>query len=83
MKTLRENGSFRLIEDGGRYAIVEVRDGEVYALNGNGERPGAPNTHEGMRSVVDACDGWSDEETAHQRFDELVERGDDLAAHIW
>ena len=83
MKTLRENGSFRLIEDGGRYAIIEVRDGQVYAMTAVGERPSAPDTPDGMRDVVDACDGWSDAETARQQFGELVERGNDLAAHIW
>jgi len=83
MKTLRESGSFRLIEHDGRHAIVEVRDGQIYAMTGTGERPSAPDTHDGMQRVVDACDGWNDEETARQRFDELVERGNDLAARAW
>ena len=82
MKTVRENGSFRLIEHDGRYALVEVRGGLVFTIVGDSEGPGIPDTPANLSRIVASCD-WTDEDSAHRRLDELAERGNDLAARIW
>lgn len=86
-RTVSENGSFRLIEQDGRYAVVEARDGRVYGLegdggNGGGERPSAPDRPDSVAAVV-SSDGWTDEPEARRRFDTLVQDGDRLARTIW
>lgn len=87
-RIVEENGSFRLIECGGRYAVVEMRDGTVYGLHAapapddGAGRPEAPDTPARMADVVPSSD-WMDEAQARGRFDEVVARGDGLARRIW
>ncbi|HYH22457.1 MAG TPA: hypothetical protein VD995_27930 [Azospirillum sp.] len=82
-KVVSEHGSFRLIERGGRYAIVEVRNGAAYPLgSAEGERPGAAPTPQGMAGVV-APDAWMGEDEARRTFADLTARGDDLARKVW
>ncbi|MBP2291405.1 hypothetical protein [Azospirillum rugosum] len=87
-RTVTENGSFRLIEQDGRFAVLEVRDGRAYGLEsetpntGGAERPSAPDRPETVATVVQPQD-WADEPTARARFDSLTQQGDRLARTIW
>jgi hypothetical protein len=77
-RVVSQNGSFRLIECRGRFAVVEVRNGAAYALGSpDGERPGASATPQGMAEVV-GPEGWTTEEEARR-----TARGDDLARKVW
>ena len=79
MRVIEETGSFRLVEDGGRHAVVEVRNGQVYGVPGDGGRAGQPDTAAGIGAVA----RWTDEGQARGLFDELAARGNDLAKTIW
>lgn len=78
MKVIDENGSFRLVERDGRFAVVEVRGGQVYDVQGD-DRHGRPDTPAG----VDAVARWSDEQTARGLLADLAADGDRLARRIW
>ncbi|HYG88628.1 MAG TPA: hypothetical protein VD978_20475 [Azospirillum sp.] len=79
MRVIEEKGSFRLVENGGRHAVVEVRNGQVYDVRGDGDRAGQPDTPAGIDTVA----RWTDEEQARGLLDELAARGNDLAKTIW
>lgn len=87
-RTVAENGSFRLIEQDGRFAVLEIRDGRAYGLDsesqdsGNEERPSAPDRPDTVGSVVQPQD-WTDEPTARRLFDSIIQQGDRLARTIW
>lgn len=82
-KIVSEHGSFRLIESNGRFAVVEKRNDRVYGAQCDGdERPSAPDTPSGMVRVVEPT-GWIEETEARRLFDEVKNRGDDLARTIW
>ncbi|HYD32071.1 MAG TPA: hypothetical protein VEB64_14620 [Azospirillaceae bacterium] len=77
---IEEKGSFRLVEQGGRYAVIEMRNGQVYDVHpADVERSGKPDTPAGIESVAQ----WTDEREARNLFAELTVRGDDLARGIW
>ncbi|WP_114856684.1 hypothetical protein [Azospirillum brasilense] len=83
VRTVSEHGSFRLVERDGRYAVIEARDGQVYGLHGEaGNRPGVPDRPDAAEAVI-APGGWSAEDEARRRFEELATRGEDLARKIW
>ncbi len=79
MKVVEELGSFRLVERDGRYAVIEVRNGQVYGVQGDSERAGQSDTPAG----IDAVARWTDEGQARSLFKELAARGNDLAKTIW
>lgn len=87
-RTVAENGSFRLIEQDNRFAVLEVRDGRAYGLDsanretGGTERPSAPDRPDSVGAVVQPQD-WTDEPTARRLFNSLVQQGDRLARTIW
>lgn len=78
MKVIEEQGSFRLVECDARHAVIEVRNGQVYGVQGDSGRAGQPDTPAG----IDAVARWTDEGQARSLFKELAARGDDLARTI-
>jgi hypothetical protein len=74
-------GTFRLISDGSRYAVVEARAGHVYSLHGHDRRE-APDGEDGMARVV-GDDGWFGEAEARHCFDEAVKGGEGYSRIIW
>jgi hypothetical protein len=78
---IAEHGSFLLIRAGSRFAVVERRAGRIYPMM-PGERKGEPMTPEGMAAVL-AEEGSLPEDEARHLFDELCERGEQLAQRIW
>jgi hypothetical protein len=78
---VEEHGSFLLICDGSRFAVVERRAGHLYPMK-PGEREAKPMTAEGMASVM-AEEGSLAEDEARRLFTELCERGDRLARRVW
>lgn len=79
MKLVEEQGSFRLVEQDGRHAVVEVRNGQVYDAHSDGDRTGHPDTPAGIAEVA----RWTDEGEARALLKELAARGNDLAKTIW
>lgn len=74
--------TYRLISDGhGRYAVVEVRCGQVFSLDAHHSRKAA-DCDDGMLAVV-GRDGWFDEAAARRCFDEAVRNGRHLSRVIW
>ncbi|ALJ38345.1 hypothetical protein D9623_22575 [Azospirillum brasilense] len=83
VRTVSEHGSFRLVERGGCYAVIEARDGQIYGLHGEaGDRPSAPDRPDAAEAVVAPGD-WNVEDVARRRFEELTARGEELARKIW
>lgn len=87
-RTVAESGSFRLIEQDNRFAVLEVRDGRAYGLEsantetGGAERPSAPDRPDAVGAVVQPQD-WTDEPSARRLFDNLIQEGNRLARTIW
>lgn len=80
IRVVAENGSFRLVACGGRYAVVEARGGRVYGVpcDEAGGREGASDDDGGVRSV--AC--WTAEAEARALLGDLAARGDQLARDL-
>jgi hypothetical protein len=74
------HGSHRLVRCDGRFAVVECRNGRIYAL-ANGDRHGFADTADGIAAAVG--EAWTDEATARRLFDDIVQRGETLAQRIW
>jgi hypothetical protein len=62
------------------YAIVERRNGQVSGLAG-AERRSFADSEAGIAAAVG--DGWMEEDAARRLFQEIAERGDQLARRIW
>jgi hypothetical protein len=78
---VEEAGTHLLIARGGRFAIVERRNGRLYNCHG-GQRDGvAADDLAAVAAIVDEAD-WVDEATARRTFDEVASRGTDLAEHM-
>lgn len=75
------HGTHLLVERGGRFAVVERRNGMVYGLDPQG-RDGFAETSDGIAAAV-GPEGWQDEAAARKTFAELCERGETLARRIW
>jgi hypothetical protein len=74
-----ERGSYLLLADACRFAIVERRNGKFYTLN-RGERAPIPMTEAGAMAAVGS--NWHEERTARRVFDEIVARYGDLAERL-
>ena len=73
---IEQRGSHILLQRRGRLAIVERRDGQVFAVSSQ-EREGYPDTPQGMAQAIG--NDWGDSESVRETFDELVEQGEDVA----
>jgi hypothetical protein len=62
-----------------RYAVVERRAGQLYAVTG--QRRSAPMTDAGAEAVIGS--DWWDEAQARRLFDEIVSRYAALAERMW
>ncbi len=66
VRIVHEVDQYRMVTDGGgRYAVLEARNGRVYTLHCRGRRE-APDTPEGMAMAVGAC--WCRHEEAASRL---------------
>ncbi|KAA0596536.1 hypothetical protein J2848_002205 [Azospirillum lipoferum] len=81
LSVVEEKGSFRLVACDGRFAVVEIRAGQVFGMpdDADGGRDGAADTPDGIASVA----RWTGEEEARALMRDLSERGDQLARRIW
>jgi hypothetical protein len=77
---VEERAPYLLLASGDRFAVVERRNGQFFALR-SGERVPAPATPSGAEAVVG--DDWQDEAAARQQFEEIVTRYKDLEERIW
>jgi hypothetical protein len=75
------HGSHWLVELDGRYTVVEERNGTVYGVGSTGRR-GHPWTTKGVKAAV-GRDGWHDEKEARRLFEDIAQRGNDLAQRLW
>jgi len=73
---IEQRGSHMLVQRRGRLAVVERRDGQIYAV-GSEERDGYPDTPLGIVQAVGH--EWGDPESVRATFDELVEQGEEVA----
>jgi hypothetical protein len=81
IRIVEQRGSHILAMRDGAFAVVERRDGRLYAAGG-GDRPGLPDSEDGIEAAIGES-GWSDERTARATFDAVTERGDALARRLW
>lgn len=78
---LREDGSFRLIERGGRFAVVELRCDHAYPLDpARRNAEGYPATPEGLGRAAEGS--WMEREQAEALFEEIRDRGEELARDL-
>lgn len=73
---VEQRGSHVLVQRRGRLAVVERRNGQVYAV-GSEEREGYPDTPQGMAQAV--SHDWGDPESVRAAFEELAEEGEKIA----
>ncbi len=73
---VEQRGSHVLVQRRGRLAVVERRDGQIYAV-GSEEREGHPDTPQGIAQAVGH--EWGDPESVRATFEELAEQGEEIA----
>jgi hypothetical protein len=73
---IEQRGSHVLLQRRGRLAVVERRNGQIFAV-GSEEREGYPDTPQGMIQAVGQ--DWGDAESVRASFEELAEQGEELA----
>lgn len=80
---IQEVRPYRLIEAGnGRHAVVEARCGHVYCLDCDHPRHAAPDTAEGMSTVV-GPHGWLDRDRATALFLQMVDGEEHYGEMLW
>jgi hypothetical protein len=75
-----QRGSHLLVRRGAQFAVVERRAGDIYSVH-DGTREPHPDTPAGIAAAV-GSDGWCDETEARRIFEELVQRGEQLAERL-
>jgi hypothetical protein len=73
---VERRGSHVLLQRRGRLAVVERRNGQIFAV-GSEEREGYPDTPQGMAQAVGH--GWGDPGSVRATFEELVEQEEEVA----
>ena len=73
---VEQRGSHVLLQRRGRLAVVERRNGQIFAV-GSEEREGYPDTPQGMAPAVGH--DWGDPESVRTTFEELAEQGEEVA----
>jgi len=82
MREVETRDNYVLLEDRGRWAVVERRAGRYYALR-DARRDGAdPSDPAALRRIV-GDDGWSEESAARAVLAEVAAEHDRLANRIW
>jgi hypothetical protein len=79
VQVVAERAPYLLLAKRDRYAVVERRAGQLYAVSGI--RRSAPMTDAGAEAVVG--DGWCSERQARRLFDDVVARYAALAERMW
>jgi hypothetical protein len=77
---VEKNGSHRLVECDGRYAVVEERDGRLYGLDPD-HRCGYPYSPGGVEEAIGGR--WLSRPAAKCLFGEIARIGDRLSKRIW
>lgn len=79
---VKEMRPYRLIrDDGDRYAVIEARCGHVYCLDCDHPRHMAPDTPEGMVSVMGHT--WMDQAHAAALFKRMVDGEEHYSQMLW
>lgn len=79
---VEEARPYRLIcDDGGRYAVIEARCGHVYCLDCDHPRHRAPDTPEGMASVMGHV--WMDQANATALYRRMVDGEEHYSEMLW
>ena len=82
MREVEARDNYILLEDAGRWAVVERRAGRYYSLR-DAKRDGAdPADAAALRRIVGE-DGWSDELAARGVLKDAADGHDRLANRIW
>jgi len=82
IRIVHEAEPYRMITDGlGRFAVIEARNGRVYAINCDHGRCEAEDTPEGMREV--ARGAWCDHERAGRQFLHMARGEKHYAETLW
>lgn len=79
IQVVAERAPYLLLAKEKRYAVVERRAGQLYAVEGL--RRSAPMTDAGADAVVG--NDWWDDARARRLFDEIVSRYAALAERMW
>lgn len=74
-----ERGTHLLVRSERGFAVVERRDGKIYATDDEGRAP-HPDTAEGIETAVH--ERWRDENSARQLFEDIEVKGDELAQRM-
>lgn len=74
-----DEGSHLLIAQGDLYAVIERRAGHYY--NCHDDKRGAAADLSAVGDVLDDSD-WTDQATARATFDDVIERGKELAQRM-
>jgi hypothetical protein len=80
IKIVEQRGSHLLLRRGADFGILERRDGSIYQIAG-GAREAFPNTPLGMALAIGQ--NWGTEAAMRAEFDEITNRGEELAQKIW
>ncbi len=76
-----QQGSHLLIADQGRYAVIERRQGHYYNCH-DAARTGIPvDALPEIGTILDA-DDWTDRDIAQAAFDDITQRGTELAQRM-
>jgi hypothetical protein len=82
MRVADETENYLLIEEGGRWTVVERRAGRWYPMRDERREGADPSDAAAVRRVV-GDDGWSGEVEARRVLDEVAARHDRLARRLW
>jgi hypothetical protein len=82
MRVAEETENYLLLEEDGRWTVVERRAGRWYPMRGERHEGADPSDAAAVRRVV-GDDGWSNEVEARRVLDEVAARHDRLARRLW
>ena len=82
MRVADEKENYLLVEEGGRWTVVERRAGRWYPVRDEPREGADPSDAAAVRRMV-GDDGWAEEGEARRMLDEVAARHDRLAQRIW
>jgi hypothetical protein len=82
MRVVETRENYLLVEEDGRWAVVERRAGRWYPMREASREGADPNDAAAVRRVIGEG-GWSDEIEARRVLSELAAQHDHLAQRVW